>query len=337
MSYNYNNEYDFYITKNYASMNASNTAKILVTNFSFSKNFSIDDITRKVLDSSYDRGRKIQLSQVSNVNWELSMYIKPINSNPVTSSEEFLWESLIGAAPTSFSNTSIFDCADGNVSTLPILSTIVATRNGNKVWVLTGVVESVSIELGIDNLILATWKLLGVNSQDLIEGAIPTGGNFTDRTNVLPNLIGKKTAVTLTKYTSGGNHVYTLPIIGGQINIKNEVQTYSTPKLGQVVTVTGHWVDTRIIEVELQCYLKGGVSTYSEFLVKDILTEWENGFEDGEAIITLNGYGTENIVFNFPLVKFDHANQSLDDIVTTTFKFTAEESTGNYSTITYNI
>lgn len=337
MAYNFNLDYDFYITKNYAAMTSANTVKINASNFSFDKNFNIENIYRKTLDGTGPRGVESYLNSISAVNWTLETYIYPVLDTNITSPEEFLWESLVGAAPTSTPSSSVFDFADGNVAELSSISFIIAPRQvTNKVWVITGVIERLTIDISINNLVMLKWKGLGTISQDIVEGAVPSISNYTDRTNLLPYIPGKFTTVSLTKYTSGGDHAYTLPIISGNLEITNKVQTYSTPKIGETSTITGHWVEERVIEGNLKAYLKSG-SGNTEFLVKDILTEWANGFENGDISINLNGYNDELININLPLVKFDHANQNLDDVVTTTFKFIAQETTGNYVTITYSL
>lgn len=336
MSFNYKQSYNFYITENYSNMTSANTVKVNIVDFSFDKQYNLDNIYRDSLDPTASRGLESQLTNIGEVNWTLNTYVLPTIDTNVTSAEEILWKNLVGGAPSSTPSITIFDFADGNIASLPTISLIIEPKNtANKTWVVTGVVDSVEIDLDSDNLIVLSWKGVGVTSADLIEGTAPSVSNYTDRTNILPSFPGKFTTVSLNKYTSVSTHGYTLPIISGRINIKNNVKTFNTPKLGLTSVVSGHWLDYREIAGEVTCYLRSGTGSTEE-LVKDILIENANNYENGDISITLNSYNGESVVINMPLVKFNFANQDFEDAVTTSFKFIAQETVGNYVTISYN-
>lgn len=319
------------------SADATNTVKLNVKDFSFNRQSNSSLIARQTINPTQPRGVKVSTEQLNPLDITFSTYVNPLLDTTVTSPEENLWIGLLGAdLLTSNASTSTVDFSNGNVGELNNLTawfqdpthldTVAQYRIDNIV------IDRATINFGLDQITTIEWggRALGLVS----DFTAPTA---TDRTN-LSNYIKNK----LSTITMNVNSVdYNLILSGGQITISNNNTFYGRQKLGEIRAPVGHYTGNRTITGTLEFYLKTGVDNSAdlfETLHNNItLDTYEQDYVANIQINLGGSTNNPNLQINIPQAVFDLPNQSFDDVIKMSLPFTAEESSGNYVSVIYNL
>ena len=159
----------------------------------------------------------------------------------------------------------------------------------------------------------------------------------TDRLNKTSYLKNKLSTISLTANSTS----YNLALTGGSIEINNNNTIYGRTKLGEVTVPVGHYTGNRTFTGTLNFYRKSGVNEsgvlFTNLLSNITSTTYETDFD---ANITINIGGTtspEYVTINVPRAIMEVPRQQFGDVATIALNFIAQEGTGNYSTVTYNI
>jgi hypothetical protein len=326
---------DIYISKvPNASANATNTVQLKVKDFSYNQRSNSVNVGRETLDPNQERILAPHISTVAPVNFSLTTYVLPLVDTNVTSPEEYLWVSLMGAdSLTSNSTSSTIDFADGNVGTLPELTLWFddSDKSEGNFRLDNAIIDSARINFDINSIAEVTWtgRALSMSPDN-------TPPASTDRRTADNYLKNKLSTITL-----DANAVsYTLALVGGTININNSVKFYGRTQLGKTTTPVGHYTGNRNIGGNLNFYLKDGSNTSSD-LFTDILNNIaDDDYEtvwDADITINIAGTTAPYIQLNIPQAIMGIPQENFGEVLTLALPFTAKEGTGNYSTIIYNM
>jgi hypothetical protein len=331
----YKRNTDIYISKApNASANATNTVKLSVKDFSYNQNSNTVNVGRETLDPTQDRILAPHISVIAPVNFSFTTYVLPLVDTNVTSPEEYLWVSLMGAdSLTSNSTSSTIDFADGNVATLPELTLWFDQPNQSEgnYRIDNAVIDSANISFGINDIATIVWSGRALIISE--DNTPPTPTDRTGETNYLKN--------RLSTMTLNMNAVaYTLALTGGQINFNNNNNFYGRTKLGETTVATGHFTGNRNISGTLDFYMKSGtnqsVDLFNTLLTNASTSTYEETYT---AAITINvgGETAPYLQVNVPQSILQLGRQNFGDLITVSIPFTAKEETSNYSTVIYNM
>lgn len=143
------------------------------------------------------------------------------------------------------------------------------------------------------------------------------------------NYITNKLSTTVLKSTiegSGtGNKTYTVPITGGSINIKNNIQYVTPETLGVVNNAIGYFTGARDVSGSMTAYLKTAANESGELLA-DILTGVATTTEP-QFYLELDIGGASNatrVNLKLPAVTLQVPSIEVQDVISTTINFKAQ-------------
>jgi len=324
---------DIYISKDpNATADNTNTVALRVKDFSFNRAVNITNIGRNTLDPTQERTVDPYATVLAPVNFSFTTYIAPVVDTNVTSPEEYLWVSLMGAdSLTSNSTSSIIDFADGNVGTLRNLTLWFDQPDHpeGSYRVDNATVDSATISFDINSIAEIQWQ--GRALAVTVDGTPPTS---TDRTSAVGCLRNKLSTVTLNMNSVD----YNLALTGGQITINNNNAYHGRSTLGTITAPVEHYTGNRTIQGNLNFYMKTGTNTSTD-LFNDILDNIDSDtYETTHAAnITVNiaGITAPYVKVNVPQTILGLGTQDFSEVLAMSVPFSAKEEAGNYSTITY--
>ncbi len=195
-------------------------------------------------------------------------------------------------------------------------------------------VDEADISFDLNGIATIAWK--GFGTQVLQSTTITTATPMVASTNYLASpalatkyITNKLSTTSLTANIGGtgtGNTVYTIPITGGSINIKNNT-TYVTPEnLGVVNRSIGSYTGTRTISGSLNAYLKTGAANESGKLLSDILAGLTTTSETKFKLqIEVGGLANATRVeFLLNAAQLGVPTIDIQDVVSTTINFNAQ-------------
>ena len=316
------------------SQTTANTVKVNVKDFSFNQVSNMDIISRDTVDATQERINNAYVQEVFPVSFSFVTYIEPILDTNVTSPEEFLWVSLMGADTVSNTpSSSVIDFSDGNVKELQNLTLWFHRSGHNKgnYRLNNAVIDSATINFDINNLAEIQWQ---GRALAMVPDETPPI-LFTDRTDAEPCIKTKLTTISVGLNTTN----YNLALVGGSINISNNNIFYGRPKLGQTTIPEGHYTGNRAVRGSFNFYLKdnsqSSADLYNTVLAAAKTSNYESIFK-ANATVTVGGSLNSNIVVNIPELLFEVGRQNFNDVISINMPFVAQESTGNYMSVQYN-
>lgn len=335
MAFYFKRNTDIYISKApEASANASNTVLLNVKDFSFNQGSSSVNVGRETLDPIQERTVAPYIATVAPVNFSLTTYILPLVDTNVTSPEEYLWVSLMGAdSLTSNSTSSTIDFSNGNVSTLPNLTLWFdySTETEGNYRLDNAIVDSATINFDLNGIAEITWQGRALS---MVDDSTPPSA--TDRTTASNYLKNKLSTITMTVNAVG----YTLALTGGSIEFNNNNRFYGRNKLGETTLPVGHHTGNRTITGNLDFYMKSGTNQSVDLFNTLLTNVSNNNYEEVYlADITVNIAGTTApyVQLNVPQAILALGNQNFGDVLGVSIPFTAKEEASNYSTVIYNM
>lgn len=331
----YKRNTDIYISKNpNASADATNTVQLNVKDFSYNKISNSVEVGRETLDPLQERTTDPHVVSVSPINFSFTTYILPLVDTNVTSPEEFLWVSLMGAdSLTSNPTSSTIDFSDGNVSELRNLTLWFnqTTQTEGNYRIDNAVVDSATISFDINRLAEIIWQGRALSIVE--DNTTPA---FTDRTGVVNCLLNKLSTISLTVNAIS----FTLALKGGSINFDNRNTYYGRSKVGEIIIPVGHYTGNRRISGNIEVYLKSG-SNESVDLFNEILNNITNNNYEATHLanitITVAGASPPNLQLNVPQALLNLGQQTFGELYSMSIPFVAKEETGSYSTVIYNM
>lgn len=331
----YKRNADIYISKDpNATADASNTVALNVKDFSFNRQVNMANSGRNTLDSTQERTIDPYIAVLSPVNFSFTTYILPVVDTNVTSPEEYLWVSLMGAdSLTSNSTSSTIDFSNGNVGTLRNLTLWFdqPSHPDASYRIDNAIVDSATINFDINGISEIQWR--GRALDVVVDGTPPP---YTDRTTVTNYLKNKFSTISLNMNSVN----YNLALTGGQITIENNNTFYGRNRIGKTTVPVGHYTGNRTITGVLNFYLKTGTDASAD-LFNELLTNVDN--DDYESTyasnITVNiaGITAPYVSITLPQTILSLGAQQFSEVLSISVPFTAKEEAGNYSTIIYNM
>jgi len=324
---------NIYISKSDdAGANATNTVQVSVKDFDFNKQSISELVSRETMDATQTRGVKPHISAVSPVSFSFVTYMNPLVDTNVTSPEEYLWLSLMGADIISSNpTTSTIDFADGNVKELQNLTLWFDRPNmaeGNY-RLDNAVVDSANISFSLNEIAEIKWsgRALSITEDN-------TPPDSTDRTST-GCIHNKLSTITLNMDSVS----YVAALKGGGIQINNNNVFYGRQQLGETTIPVGHYTGKRVFSGNLNFYLKVGTNTTVDMFNVLLNNATNDDFESTHlANITVNIGGTTApfVQVNIPRSILDLGRQEFGEVISVDIPFTAQEEAGFYSTIIYN-
>jgi hypothetical protein len=326
---------NIYISKDpNTSADATNTVSLKVKDFSFNQRSNMVNVERQTLDPTSERTIAPHISAVAPVTFSFITYILPLVDTNVTSPEEYLWVSLMGAdSLTSNSTSSTIDFADGNVGSLPELTLWFndPDKGEGNYRLDNAIVDSARINFDINGIAEIQWS-----GRALTITTDYTPPLYTDSSTADNYLKNKLSTITL----SANSISYTLALTGGSIDINNNNIFYGRTQMGRTTIPVGHYTGNRRISGDLNFYLKAGTNTSVDLfdgirtnaVIDDYETIW-----DADITINIAGITAPNIQLNIPSAILGIPQENFGEVITLALPFTAKEGTGNYSTIIYNM
>jgi len=331
----YKRNTDIYISKAAnASANATNTVQLKVKDFSFNQSSNTQEVGRSTLDPTEERILAPHIASIAPVSFNFTTYILPLVDTNVTSPEEYLWVSLMGAdSLTSNSTSSTIDFADGNVGTLQNLTLWFdqPDKSEGNYRLDNAIVDSAKINFDINGIAEVQWsgRALSISPDNTPPAA-------TDRTTADNYLKNRPSTITLTANSIS----YTLALTGGNINFNNNNQFYGRNQLGKTTTPQGHYTGNRKISGSLNFYLKDGSNTSAD-LFSDILANiTDDDYEtvwDADITVNITGTTAPYVQLNVPRAIMGMPRTDFAEVVGLSLPFSAKEGVGNYSTVIYNM
>lgn len=151
------------------------------TEISILKDITIDQGMNSItasasgVSSTPNRVSKIVNTGYTGARFSFKTYLKPVtDSGNVTSPEKLLWESLAATDVTDTASTSTVAFTAGNTNKLRELFFYLILENGSYYKVSNAVVESVDIDIDINKIAMATWKVVGLNMSYTTPGDLTT-------------------------------------------------------------------------------------------------------------------------------------------------------------------
>jgi hypothetical protein len=331
----YKRSTDIYISKNpNGTASSANTNKINVKNFSYNQTNRIQEVSRSTINPTEERTISPHVAAVAPVNFSFTTYILPLVDTNVTSPEEYLWISLLGAdSLTSNSTSSTIDFADGNVAELHNLTLWFNQPNQSEgnYRLDNAIVDSATISFGITNIAEVTWvgRALSMSEDN-------SPASSTDRTNQTNYLKNRLSTITVDVAAIA----YTLALTGGSITINNNNKFYGRSKLGKTTVPVGSTTGKRKISGNLDFYMKSGTNE-SVDLFNVLSTSVSNDDYESthlaDIIINVGGPTAPKMQINVPQALFSIPQQNFGEVISLSVPFIAKEESGQYSTIVYNM
>jgi hypothetical protein len=335
MAFFFKRDTNLYISKNPdATANSTNTVQLNVKDFSFNQSSQIQEVARSTLDTTEARTIAPHIASISPVNFTFTTYILPLVDTNVTSPEEYLWVSLMGAdSLTSNSTSSTIDFADGNVDVLHNLTLWFdqPSQSEGNYRLDNAVVDSASISFGLGEIAEIQWSGRALSITE--HSTLPSSTDRTGQTNYLKNKLS-----TITVNVDGVN--YTLALTGGGIEINNNNEFYGRNQLGKTTTPVGSITGKRRISGNLNFYMKSG--TYESVDLFNVLsinasTDTYEEMYLADIIINIGGASAPNVQLNVPQALLGLAQQNFGELISLNVPFVAKEESGEYSTVIYNM
>ena len=330
----YKRNTDIYISKApNASANATNTVQLKVKDFSYNKSNRADRVGRNTLDPTQERIIVTHVVAVTPVAFTFVTYVLPLVDTNVTSPEENLWISLMGADSLSSNPTdSTIDFADGNVPQLQNLTIWFdqSTQSEGNYRLDNCIIDSADFRFDINGIAEISWfgRALSITEDN-------TPPTSTDRTTVTNYIKNRLSTITLNMNSVD----YTLALTGGNISFNNRNTFFGRNILGETTVPTGHYTGNREITGVLEFYMKSGtnetVDLFNELLDNVTNTDYETTHL---ALITIDVGGSTNtprVTFTVPQALLELGRQNFGDVYKVSVPFVAKEETGNYSTVIY--
>lgn len=320
-----------------ASANATNTVLLNVKDFSYNRTSRVEEVSRETLNPTQERIIDPYVTVFSPVEFTFTTYILSTVDTNVTSPEEYLWTSLMGAdtIPGSPNSTPVFsriDFSDGNVSTLPELTLWFDQPNqteGNY-RIDNAIVDSATINFDINGIAEIQWMGRGLT---LVEDNTPPAA--TDRTNIVNYIKNKLSTIVVNMNAIN----YTLALIGGSIRIENNVQFYGRTILGQTTSPEGHFTNNRKISGNVEFYMRSGtnesVDLFNQILTNANSTTYETNYLAIMVIHIGGSTNTPRVSIAIPQALLELGRQNFGEVISVNIPFIVKEETNNYMTITY--
>jgi len=330
----YKRNTDIYISKApNASADATNTVQLRVKDFSYNQNSRTDKVGRNTLNPTQVRTLTPHIAAVMPVDFTFTTYVLPLVDTNVTSPEENLWISLMGADSLSSNPTSsTIDFANGNVAELQNLTIWFdqSTQSEGNYRLDNCIVDSADFSFDINNIAEIKWSGRALS---ITEDNTPPAS--TDRTTVINYIKNRPSTITLNMNSVN----YTLALTGGNIKFDNKNTFYGRNKIGETTVPQGHYTGNREIAGVLDFYMRSGtnetVDLFNELLNNVTNIDYETTHL---ALITIDIGGVTNtprITFTLPQALLELARQNFDELYKLSVPFSAKEETSNYSTVIY--
>jgi hypothetical protein len=328
----------FISKESFDNANATNTVQLSVKDFSYNRRSSSVNIGRETLDPTQARIVKPTVTVVAPVEFNLTTYVLPlVDSNSpgyVTSPEEYLWVSLLGAdSLTSNSTSSTIDFEDGNVGTLQNLTLWFnqTDKFDGNYRLENAVIDSATINFDINGIAEVQWK---GSALDITSVTLPPAA--TDRTLETGYIKNRVSPISLTMDTVS----YNLALTGGNIRFDNKNSYYGRTRLGETTVTTGHFTGNREVSGSIELYVKADTDS-SVGLFDAIKDNIENNNYEATHLanitIDLGGATAPNLQLNIPQAILNMGNQSFDELYRVSIPFTAQEETGDYCSVVYQM
>jgi len=320
-----------------ASANATNTVRLKVKDFSYNQSSRTVGVSRDTLNPTQERTPTPHISAINPVTFTFVTYVLPLVDTNVTSPEEYLWTSLMGAdtiegSPNSTPTSSTIDFADGNVAELQNLTIWfdqpLQTQGNYRLD--NCIVDSADFKFDINGIAEISWSGRALSITEF--NTLPSSTNRTTVTNYIKN---KPSTITLNMNSIN----YTVALTGGNIRFDNKNTFYSRNKLGQTTVPVGHYTGNREVKGTLDFYMKSGtnktVELFNALLNNITNTDYETTHE---ALITIDIGGatsTPRIRFTLPQALLELPRQNFGGLYKISVPFRAKEQTGSYNTVIY--
>jgi len=327
-----------------ASANATNTVQLNVKDFSYNQSSSVKEESRNTLNPTEERTSDPHIAVIAPVNFTFTTYVLSTVDTNVTSPEEYLWTSLMGAdtiegSPNSSPTESTVDFADGNVAELHNLTIWFDQSNQSEgnyrldnavIDSMNLVIDSMNLKFDINAIAEIEWsgRALSITDDSMAK-------EFTDRTDITNYIKNRLSTIALNMNSID----YTLALTGGSIKVDNRVSYYGRSKIGETTLSVGHYTGNRKVSGNLDFYMRSGTNE-SVDLFNTIITNASSGAYESTylASITINIGGITNtprLTILVPQALLSLARQDFRELITLSVPFVAKEEASNYLNITY--
>jgi len=327
MSYILNRNVECYISNSdTAPFNAANTDQILILDgFQVEPSNNTTIVNRKTIDPSENRGLTVFSESDNPVDFQFSTHFyagKPTSQVEINTRKAF--QGLAGYTGSYTEYTTRAEVLFTSSDIARLLNTTIWFTFPNLTYrVDNAVFTRATIDIALDRISTIDWKGSGTGLTTFQSYNPPTAS--TDTTPYKSCILNKFTEITL----SIGSISYTVNLIGGSIDIENDVSFIKRDILGEYSIISDHYTGDRSITGTLDFYLKaiGAVTDTADLF--DFLYTNKNYLEDNLADITISigGSGvTPRVDILMPSVYLELPNLDFDQVVSTTIPFTALES-----------
>ena len=230
--------------------------------------------------------------------------------------------------------------------------------------VANATVNQAVLDAGIDTIATVTWSGNGVALQELTgtprNNAVAVfGGILNNGTSILANsnatalaathsyhpyntmnvagniatnsfIRNRLSSIVLNYATqNGAANTYALPVTALSLTFNNNI-TYLTPEqLSSLNNPIGQFTGTRAISGTTTMYLRGATGDSAQ-LLRDILADTRTSTAQvANANLIIGGSVAPFVAFSMPAVQFDFPAVNIEDIVTTSVNFMAQETNAN--------
>lgn len=298
--------------------------------------------------NSPDIGRAVSLVGVSDAIYNTTWTIATV---PTTNTLTFVYTGLatITAAPT-LTSGKIYKSAWHETTSYARMNFAGSNRNSLASFGLIFLVDNTcyrvnscavdgaNINFDLQGIATIDWNGFGTTLAQITPTW--TGGIATFVTNAAATkFITNKLSTTVFKsglegagVAGGGANgtAYTVPITGGSISIKNNIQYVTPETLGKVNTAIGYFTGSRQVTGSLQAYLKTGTNETAQ-LLSDVLTNVGTTTEP-KFYVEIDIGGATNTVarvnMKLPAVTLTVPSVEVQDVMSTTINFTAQSYNG---------
>jgi len=343
---------------------ASNTYEVPVLDgYSFSQSTATQEIQLDEAGSSPNRGSRSFNTAINPVDWSMSTYIRPfdtevtagsptVTTSTYTAVEKRLWNAfasdkavgVAGAAWTDSSGTgglpsdgAKFKLINSNKHQMQTFHLVFEVDNVFYV-VKNAAITSAELDFSIDSIATVAWTGFG---QELEEMAAPTAfaAEMLVAVDVANSFITNKlSTITLVEVGTTGTQTFTVPITGGSLSLENNI-TYLTPEeLGTVnKPISAYYSGARGVTGSLSAYLRSGSgSSDTGALMKSLVnnTETENFYK---LVVNIGGTSGNRVSATMPAVQLQIPSVDVADVIGTTISFVAQGYTGTGASTAYDI
>ncbi len=283
--------------------------------------------------NSPDIGRVVSLAGVGDAIYNTGWTIATV---PTANTLTFIYtgKAAITAAPSVTGSTKLFKSAWHETATYARSTFAGSNRNSlQKFGIIFQVdntcyrvddcaVDSATINFDLQGIATIDWTGFGTKLQTIT----PTGlGAITVNAAATKYITNKLSTTVFKAGIEGSGTQYTVPITGGSISIKNNIQYVTPETLGTVNQAIGYFTGSRQISGTINAYLKTGTNETVDLLTA-VLTGVATTAEP-KYYMEIDVGGAANAVrvnMKMPAVTITVPSVEVQDVMSTAINFTAQ-------------